>query len=147
MAKFDRPHIQYFSLAPFPLHAGIAFNKNDFDRELKRLGISETDYLAHSNAAATTHIFERRKPNHGTACIITLDMPHAKKRSISQVAALLAHEATHVWQACEDCMGEKNAGAEVEAYFIQWVTQCAVDAYLEAKKTPNSKKSPTTKSV
>lgn len=42
--------------------------------------------------------------------------------------AVAAHEAVHVKQIVADVIGEQEFGTETEAYLVQWVVACALDA-------------------
>jgi hypothetical protein len=54
-----------------------------------------------------------------------------------QIAALLVHEAVHIWQQyCAD-IGEKEPASEQEAYAIQSISQTLMEEYarrLEMKR-------------
>ena len=74
---------------------------------------------------ATMHTFV--KPDGQPACLVCIDVDDT--RTPVEVAGLLVHEAVHVWQ--EYCLGigEKNPGAEQEAYGIQAIAQELMAAY------------------
>jgi len=48
-----------------------------------------------------------------------------------QIAALLVHEAVHVWQVFAERIGEENPSREFEAYAIQAITQRLLQAYAD----------------
>lgn len=48
--------------------------------------------------------------------------------------SVIVHEAVHVWQEIELIMGEKQAGREIEAYAVQWISQCCLNIITEAWK-------------
>ena len=76
-------------------------------------------------ANATTHLLENQ--DHGSAAVVCLG--DVSRRSPVDVAALLVHEAVHVWQAfCED-IGEKSPSGEFEAYSIQSIFYELMTAY------------------
>lgn len=79
---------------------------------------------------ACTHTFHN---THGSlACIVGLDMEDARGRNPIDVAALLVHEAVHVWQAVEESAGRLGCfGTEGEAYCIQNISTQLMGAYAE----------------
>lgn len=77
------------------------------------------------NADATTH--ELTNTNGGHICVVCLRA--AAKHSGIQVAAMLVHEAVHVWQNHCERIGERNPSCEFEAYAVQSVAQRLMDAY------------------
>ena len=80
-------------------------------------------------ANAATHLLENQ--DHGLVAVVCLG--DVSRRSLVDVAALLVHEAVHVWQAfCED-IGEKSPSDEFEAYSIQSISYELMTAY--ANKT------------
>lgn len=54
-------------------------------------------------------------------CVICIGS--TKGHTKHEINALLVHEATHVWQQFCNDIGEKNPGAEQEAYAIQRISQ------------------------
>lgn len=81
-------------------------------------------------ADATTHFLENRE--RGLAAVVCLR--DVSQRSPIDVAALLVHEAVHVWQAFCGFIGEKSPSDEFEAYSIQALSRELMAAY--ANKTP-----------
>jgi hypothetical protein len=58
------------------------------------------------------------------AAIVTIDGQAQLENSTGiQIAALLTHEAVHVWQHGIELLGERRPSDEFMAYGIQWVTQ------------------------
>lgn len=134
------PYVEYFHMGPWHIFVGFTTSPFDFEREMARLGIEGEKFVGGAgtnHAAATTHMLEHPKFSH-MVCIITLADSH--KHSIAQVAALLAHEATHVAQALWRYIGERQPGEEAEAYLVQYVTQCCLNAVLTARKAKRKRK-------
>jgi hypothetical protein len=69
-------------------------------------------------------------------CIVAINMEYAKEMPATHVAALLVHEATHVWQEVREKIGG-NIGDESEAYAMQNICRELFDAY--AKKLGDMK--------
>jgi hypothetical protein len=55
------------------------------------------------------------------ACVVALRVTDG--RTAIEIAGLLVHEAVHVWQHYAESIGERNPGAEQEAYAIQAIAQ------------------------
>lgn len=119
--------MRYFNTGPLPFFFGMATSEKEFDRGCKRLGVGKIDF---SEKDACTHSFQNTKTG-GLTCIVCIDGKGVKKHSRSQVAALLAHEATHVWQLVCEHMVEPSPGKEIEAYSIQWMTQLMIERLEE----------------
>lgn len=56
-----------------------------------------------------------------------------KGYSKHEINSTLCHEATHVWQAHEDSIGEVNTSREFEAYSIQAIAQTLMEAFWGTK--------------
>ena len=81
-------------------------------------------------ADATTHLLENQ--DHGLVAVVCLG--DVSRRSPVDVAALLVHEAVHVWQAfCED-IGEKSPSDEFEAYSIQRISYQLLSAFAQQSR-------------
>lgn len=63
-------------------------------------------------------------------CIVCLNMARAKEMPPTNVAALLVHEATHVWQAAREKIGGQICD-ETEAYAMQNICRELFDAYTK----------------
>ena len=62
--------------------------------------------------------------------------PPAPHLSGVQIAAMLVHEAVHVWQTIRRSIGETSPSSEFEAYSIQHIAQELMSRYVELKDTP-----------
>lgn len=127
----DEPAITYFNMGPWPLYVGFTTSRRAFRAEMKRLKINEpTPFHASTKANATAHNFVK---DGETTVIITMDKPG--KRSVEQVAGLIAHEAVHVAQSLWRDIGEESPGREAEAYLVQQITQCCLQEALKTGRT------------
>jgi hypothetical protein len=61
-------------------------------------------------------------------CIVTMN--GSGEHLPEEVAAMLAHEAVHVWQATCEFIGETNPGREQAAYAIQNIVYVLYQDYL-----------------
>lgn len=106
----------------FPLFYAFCPTEDAWDREVKRLDDPKARYPEHE--AATSKIFDDRKGEQNSICIVTLRKDkHADfRRHDPGTVALLVHEAVHVWQAMMEAMGERDRPrSEIEAYAIQCI--------------------------
>ena len=113
-----------------PIFYGLCLNDKDFQKELKKLKIEEhVNFLLTDTANATAHFFTK---DNKTASVVCLG--DVKGQTLEQVYAILVHEATHLWQAIKDEMGEKTPSIEFEAYSIQTLSQNLFYSYKEQKR-------------
>jgi hypothetical protein len=76
---------------------------------------------------ATTHILQN--PLGDVTCVVCLGAV-PRKTTYEQVAALLIHEAVHIWQQYRDeVIKEPKPCSELEAYSIQRIAQSLLEAY------------------
>lgn len=117
----DRPRIKYFGTAFLPVYFGFTTNPKAFAGEMSRLKVAEPPLFVSSRAFATTHCLTRASSGFYTV-IVCLDTKKCRKNAC--VPAILAHEATHVWQFAKEKIGETKPGDEIEAYAVQYFTEC-----------------------
>lgn len=106
----------------------------DFRKELRKMKLPESRWgvFLNPNAHATTHHFEH---NGNMIAIVCLDVEFAKSKTGAQVAALLVHEAVHIWQRHAAFIGAFNDhGDEEEAYAIQNIAQSLMESFAEQTK-------------
>jgi len=126
-ARVSGGEMKYFNTGPLPFFLAMATSPKEFDRGCKRLGVTPPPFAAYD---AAMHEFRNTTTN-GLVCVVCIDASKAKKYTQIQIHSLLTHEAVHVWQALCDSMGEEAPGREVEAYSIQWMTQCLAEHLKE----------------
>ena len=117
-----------------PLHYTLVLSEKDFQRECRRLALPRDKWPAwvtNEHSDATTHHFV-----HGsnTRCAVVALRLRPAFDGV-QIAALLVHEAVHIWQECKDLIGERNPSAEFEAYSIQGIAQNLMQKYVELTTT------------
>lgn len=107
----------------------LCLSSEEFYSELKRIGCQPSDFPAFisANGHATTHsgIF-----NGKPVALVCLNAANAHLYTPVQVAALLVHEAVHIWQKHAENIGSHNDhGDEEEAYAIQNISQSLMEEY------------------
>ncbi len=98
----------------------LCLSQEEFTKELKRLGVREhVDFLSTSHANATCH-FLNSSSNKKCAIVCLGD---TSKVTPIQVAAMLVHEAVHIFDDFCECIGERSPSSEFKAYSIQSISQ------------------------
>lgn len=87
-------------------------------------------FLCSVSADATTHFFV---DDNKTTCVVCLPDTNrkGKEQTPIQIAAMLAHEAVHIWQEYERKLSRDDL--EFEAYTIQIITQRLLESYAFQK--------------
>jgi hypothetical protein len=107
----------------------LCLSQADYVKELKRLNVESPTSFLIEGKPATTHFFHLKDDKHTSCAIVCLgDMAG---RTPIDIAALLVHEAVHIWQQEVDMMGEEAPGWEIEAYAIQRISTNLMRAYAE----------------
>lgn len=111
---------------------GLCLSEADFNRQMRRMSVPRNKWplWVGNFADASTHFLDNEDGRR--AAIVCLN-PRVKLTGI-QLAAVLVHEAVHIWQEHRDMVGEKNPSSESEAYAIQSIAQRLMEAYQEARK-------------
>lgn len=117
-----------------PLHYTLVLTEKAFQRECRRLALPRDQWprwVANEHSDATTHHFVTDSGRR--AVVVSL----RQKEGIEgiQIAALLVHEAVHIWQECRDLLGEASPSAEFEAYCIQGISQNLMQRFTELTTT------------
>ena len=109
----------------------LCTSRRMFEAEKKKLSLkperAETARFANAGGARCVY-FETtdyvEAVNRRPAAIVCIDGAEMLANSTGiQIAALLCHEATHIWQAHADEIGEESPSHEFEAYSIQAIAQ------------------------
>ena len=123
-----------------PLYYCLAVNAEEYQSVVDTMEVPTCDagpWLKSWHAHATTHFFENR--NLGKVCaVVCLDI--TKATDWAQMAGLIVHEATHIWQEVRHILGEKNPSTEFEAYTLQTITQNLFEAAETKYKMFNPEK-------
>ena len=117
------------------LYFGLCITEAAFHTELRHLNLPREDwpkFLSTKRANATTNFFEKGDGSH---CAIVCMHPPGGTVDGIQIAALLVHEAVHIWQRHCNAIGEDNPSIEYEAYGIQAISQELMNKYLELSRS------------
>lgn len=117
-------HILWFPKGWQPVQFAFCPSEVAWKREMKRLG-RDDEYPA--NAGRTSMYFKDGVPG----IIVTLNAERVSHSSRVEIAGILAHEATHVWQFICEHIGEDSPGLEIEAYAIQAIFQGLYQGWLD----------------
>ena len=112
----------------------LCTKEKDFYAELKRLAVEPHRWpkFIFGNGHATTHTLEHVD---GKMIAIVCINPEPDKYTGIQTAALLVHEAVHIWQKHAAFIGSDNDhGDEEEAYAIQSIAQELMESFVEQTK-------------
>ena len=113
-----------------PVFYAVCTSEKQFSREMKRLNVKEPPpFLKSTHAHATGHHFEFEDRKTSIVC-----MGSTKGRKLVEIVGLLAHEATHLWQAIRDHIGEHSPSIEFEAYSVQCITQQLIESWAAQDK-------------
>jgi hypothetical protein len=100
-------------------YLALVTSQDEFVKALADIKMTDyTDAYVPHGWPACTHSFEA--VDGSIACIVGLDLERCAQQDSIDVAALLVHEAVHVWQQNEIKAGKLGCfGDEGEAYAIQ----------------------------
>lgn len=110
-------------------HLMLCLNKKDYLRQVKSMGVHQPRDFPTGKTAASMH--GMRDKEGAMACIVCLPQAVGENWEPVQVAALLVHEAVHVWQAFVEDIGESDPSDEFMAYSIQSISQRLMYSYCE----------------
>lgn len=115
-------------------YIGFVTSQAEFEQALKDIECTDChEPFLPKGWPACTHHFDN--VNGSIANIVAFDLAHAAKEDPIDVAALLVHEAVHVWQHNESKAGKLGCfGDEGEAYAIQNISTRLMTAYVEKIK-------------
>lgn len=110
-------------------YVALVTSQAEFEKALADIKMAEyTDAFVPNGWPACTHSFAN--VDGSIACIVGLDLTHCAEQDPIDVAALLVHEAVHVWQQNESAAGKLGCfGTEGEAYAIQNISTQLMTEY------------------
>ena len=120
------------TLIQLPFHLGLSTSEADYHKKLRYLKIPVKDwppFLKTATSDATTQFFN---DGDGKLCVVICFGPRGRL-SKAQIAALICHEAVHVWQEVMLDWGEEKPSTEFMAYGIQSITQTLLEILWKRK--------------
>lgn len=118
------------TLVVSPYCFALCLCEKEYQRELASLNILphlRPSFLMSTHANATTHYFESGE--HERCAIVCLG--DWTERTGIQIAALLVHEAVHIWRWSMHAYGEDSPSAEFMSYGIQNISQALMESFLD----------------
>jgi hypothetical protein len=95
----------------------LVTSEKQFLAAKKAAGVACDDPLLEGSWHACTHTYQGE--NNQLVCIVGISLAACETMCGIEVAALLTHEAVHVWQHVRDRLGPGDLGREMEAYAVQ----------------------------
>lgn len=137
-----KPTVQYLdrSIIAMPIRYTLCTTEAQYLAEMKRLDVQPGAYATWTKGAgyAATHCLQHSGTGEMVA-IVCIDKPAPGENTGPQIAAVLVHEAVHIWQwYCRE-IGEKEPSDEFMAYGIQYISQELLTDY--ARQTAPHKRS------
>lgn len=117
----------------FPVHFGFTWKEDDYLKEMKRLGIKDSNPFKQRVSAKTDTL---EHPKDMDTVIVSLVTKNRKPRIIYP---LLAHECIHVWESIKKAMRTTEDHEEIKAYTIQYLLQLMIDE-LENRNVKKARK-------
>jgi len=111
------------TVAPRGPYVTLCLSDDEFRQAMKRLKCSSYPADIGDGLMATITL---QSPKGLTCVVVVSDMTEFTG---PEIAAMLCHEAVHVWRAHCRQLGEVTPGEEQEAYGIQFIAQTLMDEY------------------
>jgi hypothetical protein len=121
----DADHVRWIDRGWQPAHIGFCPSAKAWRREMRRMGVKGCAYP--KRAGCVTSFDDK---DGGLSLIVTLNVGRREVTRV-EIAGLLCHEATHVWQAVRKNMAEDEPSKEFEAYAMQAIFQSLYQAWLD----------------
>ena len=104
----------------------LCLSEEEYLAAMRRLKIKSNDaWISDGMAEATTHLCFSNVGD--SAAVVCLKVNEG--RDSIQIAALLVHEAVHIWQKWKKDFGETAPGEEQEAYAVQILSSTLMREY------------------
>lgn len=111
----------------------LVTSEKGYRKVLREIGVVDDPHpFCEPHWHGCTHSFDT---DDGLVCVVALQLPAIAARDPIGTAALLVHEAVHVWQRTRAVIGPGECGAEMEAYAIQNISTHLMRAYVKASSS------------
>lgn len=121
------------SLLQGPRVALVATDKQFLVAKLSA-GVECTDPLLTDTMSACVHSYN--DANGDLVCIVGINLSACSQMDGIGIAALLAHEAVHIWQRVRERLGPGDLGCEMEAYAVQNIVSNLMHGYIAISSSP-----------
>lgn len=113
----------------FPVKYCFCPNEKAWKRLLKKMNVRQDIPYPTVAGRCTSFTSAGQQP----ICVVTMGKcSDGSEPSVIQVAGIITHEATHVWQEVREQMNEHSPSKEFEAYSLQFIATELLYAYRNA---------------
>ena len=111
----------------------LCTTEKQFHKALKHFRVPRKDWpqFVSPYADATTHFLDNQSDRKKASVVCYANF---QDKTPAQIAALLCHEAVHIWQQTREDYGERAPSSELEAYAIQSLTQALIEEFERQTK-------------
>lgn len=126
----------------FDVAVGFVPDKKAWRKTIKQWAPADAAGMDYPDSDGRCTSFHERDSNR---LMVLITIGPAGDKSLTQIAALVAHEATHAFRAICDRIQEHSPSEEFAAYTVQCIVQTILAAYVDSRHgewngiTPKSK--------
>jgi len=110
----------------------LCLSAKEYEAELKSLKLAKGGPFPSERGIARCNWYTHK--NGDLMCFVCLHGDVLEDRDGPQIAALIVHEAVHVFQRYRNWVGESKPSSEFEAYSIQTISQRLMYAFIDQTK-------------
>lgn len=109
----------------------VVTTERQFRRVARSLGVADAAGYVGDGWLGAVHAYD---VGGELVCVVGLNLPRLAQLDGIDVAALIVHEAVHVWQRVRDALAG-DVGREGEAYAVQNIAAGIMRAYVKASSS------------
>lgn len=134
MAEFRMDRVVWGDMALYGVEYGFAPSKAAYDRALREID-ADPDATTYPKTYGCCVQFAGSRGKHKPTCVVTIheDADDWYRDEPWLIHAMIAHEATHVWQFILDTVGEQRPGEEMTAHAVQHITAELIEGYMRTR--------------
>jgi hypothetical protein len=107
----------------------VVTSQQGYRAVMRQIEATDADPYCEKDWEACTHAFD---VSGELVCVVGLNLPRLTELPPIDAAAVMVHEAVHVWQRTRARLGPGDLGSEMEAYAVQNIAAEVMRAYAEA---------------
>jgi hypothetical protein len=129
MEKNIKNNVMYLNLFVYNTRIGLTCSVKAYNRDLKKLGITEHNPLLGEGGIGTTNFIYKDKEDKNDLALLIIGIKESilKRKERGTIYGVIAHEAVHCFNGILKNIDEKKCGEEIYAYHIQSIVSFCVE--------------------